>query len=327
MSSANVSRRFGTDVSNIPSNYSSTKTPKKSTVKSTPNSKSSSKTPDSQLSKRTCFDGLESLMDTLATEISLDDEITIKSPAKSSASVVDYFRYERDFLMQFKEVCNEPIEGLLPEVVPGFQHPEAEPLSDFTSPVKNGRSKFAPTTPKFDLSISSESTKASKALSPRDKTSTQVSVAPTTPVGTEDQSSNLDSSIPIAASVSFEWRAKKVKKQKPREQDSRRLAARQKQIDIGMNTVGYKRFTESVPAEARTKAHPKIPDINQVCSKRSWDGQVRKWRRQLHDYDPEAAGQTEDGLNAAERHTTGASSEEEYSSEHDDEDYEEEVIA
>jgi hypothetical protein len=30
----------------------------------------------------------------------------------------------------------------------------------------------------------------------------------------------------------------------------------------------------------------KAPDAHQVCSKRSWDGQVRRWRRLLHLFDP-----------------------------------------
>ena len=34
------------------------------------------------------------------------------------------------------------------------------------------------------------------------------------------------------------------------------------------------------------KGIPKTPNKFQVCSKRSWDGQVRKWRRQLHLFDP-----------------------------------------
>lgn len=36
----------------------------------------------------------------------------------------------------------------------------------------------------------------------------------------------------------------------------------------------------------RSKVHPRTPDIRQVCSKRSWDGQIRKWRRLLHEFDP-----------------------------------------
>ena len=36
----------------------------------------------------------------------------------------------------------------------------------------------------------------------------------------------------------------------------------------------------------RTKAKIREPDIYQKCNKKNWDGQVRKWRRALHSYDP-----------------------------------------
>ena len=36
------------------------------------------------------------------------------------------------------------------------------------------------------------------------------------------------------------------------------------------------------------------PDPYQVCSKRSWDGQIRKWRRLLHKYDPQGLEYKED---------------------------------
>lgn len=36
------------------------------------------------------------------------------------------------------------------------------------------------------------------------------------------------------------------------------------------------------------------PDPFQVCSKRSWDGQIRKWRRLLHKYDPQGHEYKED---------------------------------
>lgn len=35
----------------------------------------------------------------------------------------------------------------------------------------------------------------------------------------------------------------------------------------------------------RPKTAPWTPDKTQVCSKRSWDGQLCKWRRQLHAFD------------------------------------------
>jgi len=73
---------------------------------------------------------------------------------------------------------------------------------------------------------------------------------------------------------------------RPRETDEKRLAARQKQIDYGKNTVGYARYCELVPRDKRRPEDPRTPDKYRVCSKRSWDGQIRKWRRALHKYDP-----------------------------------------
>lgn len=79
-------------------------------------------------------------------------------------------------------------------------------------------------------------------------------------------------------------------KEKQVESDTRRLSQRQKQIDYGKNTLGYERYLELVPRNKRRRfVHPQTPDIKQVCSKRSWDGQVRKWRTRLHDFDPPAS--------------------------------------
>lgn len=77
------------------------------------------------------------------------------------------------------------------------------------------------------------------------------------------------------------------------ETDAHRIAQRQKQIDYGKNTLGYQRYTEEVPRHSRRHSrnssvrHPETPDVKQICSKRSFDGQVKKWRRELHRWDPE----------------------------------------
>ena len=49
----------------------------------------------------------------------------------------------------------------------------------------------------------------------------------------------------------------------------------------------------STPSSQRRSLHggvvpvdPVTPDVHQVCSKRAFDGQVRKWRRMLHAWDP-----------------------------------------
>ena len=36
----------------------------------------------------------------------------------------------------------------------------------------------------------------------------------------------------------------------------------------------------------RIAVHPETPDVRQICSKRSFDGQAKKWRRELHLWDP-----------------------------------------
>eukprot|EP01116_Phalansterium_solitarium_P011579 TRINITY_DN27300_c0_g1_i1.p1 TRINITY_DN27300_c0_g1~~TRINITY_DN27300_c0_g1_i1.p1 ORF type:complete len:447 (-),score=58.94 TRINITY_DN27300_c0_g1_i1:214-1554(-) len=74
-----------------------------------------------------------------------------------------------------------------------------------------------------------------------------------------------------------------------RETDPHRLSTRQRQIDYGRNTIGYDVYVKEVPKDRRQRGQPVTPDIHQVCSKRSWDGQIRKWRRELHNFDPAAA--------------------------------------
>ena len=82
-----------------------------------------------------------------------------------------------------------------------------------------------------------------------------------------------------------------------RENCPKKLASRQKQIDFGKNTPGYARYLASVPKGSRRRGDPWTPNKHQVCSKRSWDGQVRKWRRALHKYDPEGTVEGDEDVN------------------------------
>ncbi|XP_053952421.1 histone RNA hairpin-binding protein [Anastrepha ludens] len=71
------------------------------------------------------------------------------------------------------------------------------------------------------------------------------------------------------------------------------LARRQKQIDYGKNTVAYERYLEMVPIRKRN--HPRTPDKYGKYSRRTFDGLIKVWRKQLHYYDPEpVAGNAED---------------------------------
>lgn len=72
-----------------------------------------------------------------------------------------------------------------------------------------------------------------------------------------------------------------------RECDEERLASRQKQIEFGKNTVGYERYLSAVPKAQRKRGHPRTPDKLQICSRRSWNGQIVVWRRSLHAFDPQ----------------------------------------
>jgi hypothetical protein len=42
-----------------------------------------------------------------------------------------------------------------------------------------------------------------------------------------------------------------------------------------------------VAKDHRKPDHPRTPKKTQGCSKRSWDGQLKKWRRDLHLWDPD----------------------------------------
>jgi len=64
-------------------------------------------------------------------------------------------------------------------------------------------------------------------------------------------------------------------------------AMREKQIALGKRTVGYLNYIAQVPVAQRLPSHPRTPDAGKACSKRSMDGQLRQWRRLLHEWDPE----------------------------------------
>jgi len=69
------------------------------------------------------------------------------------------------------------------------------------------------------------------------------------------------------------------------ETDPEVLARRQKQIDFGKLTMAYKRYIAQVDRRSRVFPMPQTPDKNRVLSRRHWDGAVKQWKLQIHDWD------------------------------------------
>ena len=67
-----------------------------------------------------------------------------------------------------------------------------------------------------------------------------------------------------------------------------RFQQREKQIELGKATKGYQAYSKAVPREKRTPQDPQTPDSREMCSKRQFDGKLHKWRKGLHQYDPDS---------------------------------------
>ncbi|OUM61864.1 hypothetical protein PIROE2DRAFT_62247 [Piromyces sp. E2] len=65
-----------------------------------------------------------------------------------------------------------------------------------------------------------------------------------------------------------------IKQGTQRSSEERRLEQRQKQIEYGKNTIGYKIYTKVIKKENRKKTDPWTPDKYTKCSKRCWDGMM-----------------------------------------------------
>mmetsp|Transcript_20254 Transcript_20254/g.57916 ORF Transcript_20254/g.57916 Transcript_20254/m.57916 type:complete len:431 (+) Transcript_20254:100-1392(+) len=72
---------------------------------------------------------------------------------------------------------------------------------------------------------------------------------------------------------------------------ARRVAARQRQIEIGKARPEYLEYVQRVPPSRRKESDPQTPDPCARVSKRQFDRQLSNWRRMLHEYDDPSAEQ------------------------------------
>lgn len=72
------------------------------------------------------------------------------------------------------------------------------------------------------------------------------------------------------------------------ETNAHKIRQREKQIGYGKSTKGYMNYVTIVPIamrELNNDDHPNTPRSSQKLSKRSWDDQLKTWRRLLHRWD------------------------------------------
>jgi hypothetical protein len=69
------------------------------------------------------------------------------------------------------------------------------------------------------------------------------------------------------------------------ETDPHRLQQRQKQIDFGLATIGYANYVAWLSSNKGSVKPIPLPNIHAQCSKRTWDAQIKHWRRLLHLWD------------------------------------------
>lgn len=98
----------------------------------------------------------------------------------------------------------------------------------------------------------------------------------------EEQSKELNTFV---EKVTTKYGLDKEKLLKNLEVDTETLRKRQKRINFGKVTSEYQRYILAVPRKQRKPFHPKTPNKFRKCSRRKFDGLIKKWRKLLHVWD------------------------------------------
>ena len=141
------------------------------------------------------------------------------------------------------------------------------------------------TTPSYQRYSQAQSSSIPPPFYPKSSSFVHASASPSSGSAASLPASSSQPSVGVSPASSMSPGLSGASQQQQEEsQESRRTAQRTKQIGYGMNTLGYKNLNKFVP-QNKLKGYPIPPNIYDKCSKRAWDGQVRKWRRLLHKFD------------------------------------------
>lgn len=85
--------------------------------------------------------------------------------------------------------------------------------------------------------------------------------------------------------VSVKYKIDKDRLTKSMETEAETLRKRQKRINFGKVTAEYKSYITELPRKQREAFHPRTPNKFRKCSRRKFDGLIKKWRKLLHAFD------------------------------------------
>lgn len=95
----------------------------------------------------------------------------------------------------------------------------------------------------------------------------------------EEQTKELNEYV---EKVSVKFKLDKDTLLKQLETDAEKLRKRQKHINFGKVTPEYQKYLLDVSRKNRQLYHPRTPNKFRLCSRRKFDGAIKKWRKHLH---------------------------------------------
>jgi len=146
-----------------------------------------------------------------------------------------------------------------------------------TTKARTSQNIAKPTETNFGTLSKAESNTKAVELQYEEITVNLISPSPETPVSSPTSSKVAARTPGTPSDLSLSPGSPKTGS--PKVIDEHQLEQRQKQIDYGHQTLGYLRYRLLVPKDKRSRDDPRTPKKTQACSKRSWDGQIKKMEK------------------------------------------------